>query len=99
MIFRRKYSASKFDILAGSKQLMPVTVKFRLDLLVCGLQGDLLWHLSMRPHVSMKGHEAMKNCRDSTFSNRLEVGLPAFQPPLFAECDALLKKGLCDIFV
>ena len=46
MIFRRKYSASKFDILAGSKQVMPVTVKFRIDFLVCGLQGDLLWHLS-----------------------------------------------------
>ena len=100
MIFRRKYSASKFDILAGSKQLMPVTVKFRLDFLVCGLQGDLLWYLSTSApcfHVT-KATGGMKNCRDSAFSNRgLEVGLPAFQPPLFAECHALPKRGLCDM--
>ena len=38
----------QFAVLARSKQLilMPVTVKFRLDFLVCGLQGRLLWHLA-----------------------------------------------------
>ena len=44
MIFRCKY-ASTFVVLPRSKQLMPVTVKFRIDVLVCGLEGDLLWHL------------------------------------------------------
>ena len=29
----------------------------------------------------------------------LEVGLPAFQLPMFAKCDALPKRGLCDMFV
>ena len=43
-----------------------------------------------------KSHEAMKNCQDSAFSLcGLEVGLPAFQLPMFAKCDALPKKGLC----
>ena len=84
MIFRRKYSASTFAVLPRSKQLMPVTVKFRIDVLVCGLEGDLLWHLSMSAPCFnvIKGHEATKNCRDSAFSNSgLEVGLPAFQLP------------------
>ena len=37
-------SVPKFAVLARSKQLilMPVTVKFRLDFLVCGLKGHLL---------------------------------------------------------
>ena len=47
-----------------------------------------------------ESHEAMKNCQDSAFSLcGLEVGLPAFQLPLFAKCDALPKKGLCNMFV
>ena len=39
----------KVAVLARSKQLilMPFTVKFPLDFLVCGFQGRLLWHLSM----------------------------------------------------
>ena len=38
----------QFAVLARSKQLilMPVTVKFRLDFLVCGLPAHLLWHLA-----------------------------------------------------
>ena len=102
LIFRRRYSASKFAALARSKQLMPVTVKFRIDFLVCGLQGDLLWHQAMSApcfHV-IKGHQAMKNCRDSAFSVcGLEARLPAFQLPMFAKCDALPERGLCDMFV
>ena len=77
---------------------MPVRVKLRVDFLVCGLQGDLLWHLSMSTPCfhGNKCHEAMKNCQDSAFSLcGLEVGLPAFQLPMFAKCDALPKKGLC----
>ena len=46
MIFRRKFMYPKFAVLARSKQHMPVTVKFRLEFLVCGLQGHLLWHLA-----------------------------------------------------
>ena len=62
MIFRCKYSASKFDILAGSKQVMPVTVKFRIDFLVCGLQVDLLWHFSTSAlcfHVKPRSNEEL----------------------------------------
>ena len=34
--------------------------------------------------------KSTKNCRDSAFSNSgLEVGLPAFQLPMFAKCEAL----------
>ena len=39
-------------------------------------------------------------CRDWAFSNSgLEVGLPAFQLPMFAKCDALPKGDLLDMFV
>ena len=39
-------------------------------------------------------------CRDWDFSNSgLEVGLPAFQLPMFAKCDALPKRDLCDMIV
>ena len=42
----------------------------------------------------------MNNCRDWAFSNSgLEVGLPAFQLPMFAKCDALPKGDLLDMFV
>ena len=37
-----------------------------------------------------------KNCWDSAFS-LCGWRLPAFQPPLFAECHALPKRGLCDM--
>ena len=51
MIFRRKHSVPKMccprSIQATHTILMPVTVKFRIDFLVCGLQGDFVWHLSM----------------------------------------------------
>ena len=39
-------------------------------------------------------------CRDWAFSNSgLEVGLPAFQLPMFAKCDALPKGDLLEMFV
>ena len=39
-------------------------------------------------------------CRDWAFINSgLEVGLPAFQLPMFAKCDALPKGDLLDMFV
>ena len=42
----------------------------------------------------------MNNCRDWAFSNSgLEVGLPAFQLPMFPKCDTLPKGDLFDIFV
>ena len=40
--------------------------------------------------------KSMNNCRDSAFSNSgLEAGLPAFQLPMLAKCDALPKRDLC----
>ena len=42
----------------------------------------------------------MNNCRDWAFSNSgWEVGLPAFQLPMFAKCDTLAKGDLLDMFV
>ena len=39
-------------------------------------------------------------CQDWAFSNSgLEMGLPAFQLPMFAKCDALPKRDLLDMFV
>ena len=39
----------------------------------------------------------MNSCRDWAFSNSgLEVGLPAFQLPMFSKCDALPKTDFCD---
>ena len=52
----------KIAALARSKQLMPFTVKFRLDFLVCGLQGDLLWYLSRSApcfHVKPRSNEEL----------------------------------------
>ena len=44
MILACEFSVPKFAVLARSKKLMPVAVKFRLGFLVCGLQVHLLWH-------------------------------------------------------
>ena len=42
----------------------------------------------------------MNNSRDPAFSNSgLEVGLRAFQLPMFAKCDAVPERDLCDMFV
>ena len=42
----------------------------------------------------------MNSCRDWAFSNSgLEVGLPAFQLPMFSKCDALPKTDFCDCTV
>ena len=105
--FAVKFVYPRFAVLARSKQLTlkPVTVKFRLDFLVCGLQGHLLRHLArVGPMFPCnKGHEAMKNSRDWGFSLRgLEVLPPAFQLPMFAKCEALPKGDLfsmIDMFV
>ena len=160
----KEISIPKFAVLARSKQLHS-----EVSILVCGLQGHLLWHRGIlqksapRFHLTKatkqwrivaipyqkawgpwdKGHEAMTNCRDSlpkslrslrgaarstgaadasimhakdrvvvskiwiarycanpwrivqdsAFSNSgLEVGLPAFQLPMFSKCDALPKR-------
>ena len=41
----------------------------------------------------------MTSCRDWAFSNSgLEVGLPAFQLPMFPKCDTLPKGGSFDVF-
>ena len=58
-------------VLARSKQLMPVTVKFQIDVLVCGLQGHLFPSFDVGPMFPWnrnKSHEAIKICRDSAFS-------------------------------
>ena len=97
-----KFLYPKFAVHPRSKQLMPVTVKFRLNFLVCGLQGHLLWHLAtVGPMCPCnKGHEARKNCRDWVFSHTgLEARLPAFQLPMFEKCDALANRDLLDMLV
>ena len=44
--------------------------------------------------------KSTKNCRDAAFSNSgLEVGLPAFQLPMFGKCDTLPKRDLFDMLV
>ena len=62
----------KFAVLARSKQLilMPVTVKFRLDLFGLWSPRPFVvasWQLAKvgPPFPFNKGHEAMTNCRDS----------------------------------
>ena len=47
MTFACEFSVPQFAVLARSKQLMPVTLKFRLGFLVCGLPSHLLWHQAM----------------------------------------------------
>ena len=65
-----------------------------------GLQGTVLIVLSV---VTCDCCKPMNNCRDWQdwdFSIRgLEVGLPAFQLPMFSKCDALPKGDLFDMFV
>ena len=42
----------------------------------------------------------VNNCRDWVFSHsELEVGLSAFQLPMFVKCDALPKRDLCDMLI
>ena len=54
----------KFAVLPRSKQLMPVTMKFRLDFLVRGVQGHLLRHLST--------HEEIRVCKSEILSLELQ---------------------------
>ena len=92
----------KFAVHHRSKQLMPVIVKFRLGVLVCGLQGHLLSHLSVLAQCfhATKTTEAMKTCGVWVLSNSdLEAGLPAIQLPMFTKCDALPKRDLCDMLI
>ena len=86
----------KFAVLAG---LMPVTVKFRFLFLVCGLQGDLLSHLSVLAPCfhATKTTETMNNCGVWILSNSdLEAGMPAFQLPMFTKLWRTAEKRLCD---
>ena len=82
----------KFAVLPRSKQLMPVTVKFRLDFLLCGLQSHLF--PSFDVGLSFHATKATNQWRIVEISNsELEAGLPAFQLPMFTKCDALPKRG------
>ena len=101
MILACEFSVPKFAVLARSKKLMPVAVKFRLGFLVCGLQVHLLWHQAISaPCPCNKTEAAMKNCRDWVFSHGgLEVWWPGFQMSVFGKCDSLPKRGLCEMFV
>ena len=76
--------------------------QWSFDFVVCDLQGHLLWHLArvgpMFP--CSKSHEAMNSCRDWAFVHSgLEMGLPAFQLPMFTKCHVLPKGDLFDMFV
>ena len=62
-----------------------------LKLWITGIDCDLGCFMQRLLQVN-----SMKNCRDWAFSNiGLEAGLPAFQLPMLAKCDALPKKDLC----
>ena len=64
-----------------------------------GLQ-DLLQCSDLLSVVLYDCCKPMSSCRDWAFSNSgLEVGLPAFQLPMFAKCDTLPKGDLFDMFV
>ena len=68
----------------------------------CGLQGLLrtIQWLIVLSVVLCDCCKPMNHCRDWIFSSSgLEVGLPAFQLPMFAKCDPLPQGDLCDIFV
>ena len=68
IIFRRNFLYPKF-VLARSKQLMPVTVKFQIDVLVCGLQGHLFPSFDVRPHVYMESKQKPRSNQElSRFS-------------------------------
>ena len=62
------------------------------------------WWCSQLWHVAAANQwNSVSNCRDWQdwdFSIRgLEVGLPAFQLPMFSKCDAMTKGDLLDMFV
>ena len=59
------------------------------------------WLCSQLCYVTAANHgKPMNKCRDWAFSSSgLEVGLPALQLPMFAECDSLPKGDLWDLFV
>ena len=49
---------------------------------------------------AMRLLQKVNNCRDRDFSSsELDVWLPAFKLPMFANCDALPKGDLLDMFV
>ena len=70
-----------------------------------GQYSDCVQDLDCRFFIVLSGVtcdccKPMKGCRDWAFSNSgLEVGLPAFQLPMFSKCDALPKGDLFDMFV
>ena len=55
---------------------------------ICGVLSTVLWDCC----------KPMNRCRDRAFSNSgLEVGLPAFQLPMFAKCDC--RKEICSTYL
>ena len=71
--------------------------KDRIEVSKIGITGYWLWS---RLSDICDCCKSMKNFRDSAFTNSgLEVGLPAFQLPMFEKCDSLPKGDLCDMFV
>ena len=65
----------------------------------CGLQDLDYRILIVLSVVLCDCCKPMNTCRDWAFSNSgLEVGLPAFQLPMFEKCDARPKGDLFDMF-
>ena len=70
-------------VLARSKQLMPVTVKFKIDVLVCGLQGHLFPSVDDGPMFPCSKN--VTHCRKEVYSTCLsEESMPFVKskPPL-----------------
>ena len=79
------------------QQLVRVASSLQKDRVVVSKLWNTGYSLWSRLSGRCDSCKSMKNCWDSAFSLRgLEVGLPAFQLPSFAKCDALPKRGLWD---
>ena len=67
----------------------------------CGHQDLLQWSVcALSCGIILDCCKPTNTCRDWAFSNSgLEVGLPAFQLPMFAKCDALPQADLLDMCV
>ena len=66
-------------VLPGSKQLMPVTVKFKIDVLVCGLQGRLFPPFNVSPMFPCS--QNVMHCRKEVYVTCLsKESIPAILP-------------------
>ena len=66
-------------VLPGSKQLMPVTVKFQIDVLVCGLQGRLFPSFNVSPMFPCS--QNVMHCRKEVYVTCLsKESIPAILP-------------------